>query len=659
MDKNFIKTLFLRKDGTPNPSTLSGKKGNDEVKRGLKFLRDLYGEDVPYPEAFYLFMNDLERPLCRICKVNHATFYSYKKGHNDICNDKDCIVTKRRQTNKEIYGVENAAQADSVREKISKNPRKVRFAPVDQVYDIKDCLSVTGDMVRGFPTMEKYADMRAKLKYRHGDKTDSFSEMLYFELTGNGIEYCAGGCGSRKEFLGINKGYSQRLCMSCAAKECEGRRVDTMKERYGPNFKQVHYERCKQTNLRRYGKENVFQVEEFKLKSRQTMKKKYDVEYTSQSQELRTKAEDTIMSKHGVRHYTQSAEYKSRLKSIQYKTIETNRSRYGVDWFHVSRLPDEIIVEEYLVGNSAMGISKRLKCSVHSIYPVLRRNNVFRRHRTTFIEEKIENILVTHGINLIKNDKKIFSGKMELDFYLPDHQIAIETNGLYWHSIIGGKKEKRYHQEKYLACREKEIKLFQLWEPDIEDRIDIIESMILNATNKIDKRVYARKCEVMIPSFHEFMEFFDANHIQGKCPPNTKAFGLYLNGEMVSCIGYVVQKDMTIMTRYCSKLRTSVPGGFSKLLKRVPGDVIRTYSSNDISWGGVYEKNGFKLIRYNTPDLWFTDYRQMFNRQAFTKKAMKRRFGDIDVTKTEWQIAFENGYDRIYKSGTVTWELKR
>ena len=52
----------------------------------------------------------------------------------------------------------------------------------------------------------------------------------------------------------------------------------------------------------------------------------------------------------------------------------------------------------------------------------------------------------------------------ELDIYLPEIGIAIEFNGLHWHS--DKYKNKNYHLVKYERCLENEIELIQVWEDD-------------------------------------------------------------------------------------------------------------------------------------------------------------------------------------------------
>lgn len=55
--------------------------------------------------------------------------------------------------------------------------------------------------------------------------------------------------------------------------------------------------------------------------------------------------------------------------------------------------------------------------------------------------------------------------RQELDIYIPEKKIAIEYNGVYWHSQVAG-KHKNYHYNKWLACKNKGIRLIQIWEDD-------------------------------------------------------------------------------------------------------------------------------------------------------------------------------------------------
>ena len=47
-------------------------------------------------------------------------------------------------------------------------------------------------------------------------------------------------------------------------------------------------------------------------------------------------------------------------------------------------------------------------------------------------------------IKLAKRYRDKAYNKYELDFYIPSKKIGIEVNGNYWHSEVGGKRNKKY-----------------------------------------------------------------------------------------------------------------------------------------------------------------------------------------------------------------------
>jgi hypothetical protein len=248
---------------------------------------------------------------------------------------------------------------------------------------------------------------------------------------------------------------------------------------------------------------------------------------------------------------------------------------------------------------------------------------------------------------------------MELDLVLPKYNIAIEINGLFHHSFYAGKKPINYHYEKYTRCLSQNIKLFQFWENDIVNRIDTIESMLLNSLKECATKIDARKCSLQPITNTTLRHFTETNHIQGQCGKNAKGYGLFYNNVLVSCIGYVEGKMDTTIVRFCSIKHHNVRGAFSKLLKVVPGSLIKTYSSNDISRGDIYRNNGFISTTHTKHDMWYTDYKKVYNRQKFMKSKLQQKLEVYDSTLTEQQNMFNNGYDIINKSGTVTWVLQR
>lgn len=74
------------------------------------------------------------------------------------------------------------------------------------------------------------------------------------------------------------------------------------------------------------------------------------------------------------------------------------------------------------------------------------------------------------------------SGNMfELDFKLSDHNIAIEVDGLYFHSTKF--KDPEYHVNKRLQCAKNRVHLLSFTSKEIDEDLDLVEFKILEAIN--------------------------------------------------------------------------------------------------------------------------------------------------------------------------------
>lgn len=96
-------------------------------------------------------------------------------------------------------------------------------------------------------------------------------------------------------------------------------------------------------------------------------------------------------------------------------------------------------------------------------------------------ELDVEKELNKRNIKFKINSFNILKEK-ELDFYLPDYNLAIECNGDYWHSTKF--KNKDYHLHKYNLCKSRGIRLIQIpefqWNTNKEWVISLIECYIKN-----------------------------------------------------------------------------------------------------------------------------------------------------------------------------------
>jgi predicted transcriptional regulator len=97
----------------------------------------------------------------------------------------------------------------------------------------------------------------------------------------------------------------------------------------------------------------------------------------------------------------------------------------------------EWMYTEYKINKkSAYDIGKELHISDLTVAKYLRLHEIpiTKCYHVSSYERAIQEFLEEHGINFIASDRSQIKPK-ELDIYIPEHHLAIELNGVYWHSL--------------------------------------------------------------------------------------------------------------------------------------------------------------------------------------------------------------------------------
>lgn len=271
------------------------------------------------------------------------------------------------------------------------------------------------------------------------------------------------------------------------------------------------------------------------------------------------------------------------------------------------------------------------------------------------------------GTIVKENDRTILSPK-ELDIYIPDKKIAIEFNGLYWHSEQSG-KTRNYHKEKWELCKQKGIQLITIWEDDWRYKKDVIKSMLAHKLGVSNSpRVFARKTIVKPVDSTTARDFCDLYHIQGACG-GTYYLGLYTKGvnrqtdELVAISVWRKNKNDIYLDRYCTS--QTVVGGFSKLLAHAKAlftqegfDHIITFADREVSDGSLYERTGFKVDSYLRPDYRYVREGKRYHKFGFRLKRFKND-PELLYRKglTEGQLAELNELVRVWDCGKIKYVL--
>lgn len=283
------------------------------------------------------------------------------------------------------------------------------------------------------------------------------------------------------------------------------------------------------------------------------------------------------------------------------------------------------------------------------------------KHNSSFGERDVLSFIKSvYSGELNANDRTVIFPK-ELDIYIPEKNLAIEYDGLYWHSEAGDCFS-AYHLQKTMACIEKGIRLIHLYDAEWRDKKEIVKSMVLSALGIYERKEYARNCEVReVTDRNTVIKFFDDNHIQGAVHKYSLCLGLYKGEELLQAVVFGKQhfgkNGDTELYRMVTKKNTQVLGGFSKLMKHSPYDTVVSYVALRLFDAKGYLAGNWKIEHQAKPSFCITDGVNMYSRHLFKKERCLEKFDNVTSDMTEREMQVRNGFYRLWDCGTykVRW----
>jgi len=414
--------------------------------------------------------------------------------------------------------------------------------------------------------------------------------------------------------------------------------------------------KIKKTCIEKYGVDNPMKNDAIKSNLKRTLNDKYGVDHYSHTDEYKEKYKETCLIKYGVDNPSKTIEIK---KKISLRKFEGNNT---IEKYK------ELISEDYVILNynnlkefeiNHKNCNNNFIIRIENIYDRLRFNTTICticnpvEKSTSKGEIELKDFIIQNNLKIEENTYSIIP-PLSLDIYIPSLKIALEYNGVYWHSELY--KHRDYHLNKTELCNENGIKLLHVWEDDWNYKNEIIKSMILNQLNIYSNKIYARKCSIVeVNDIKIIKKFLNENHIMGYSHSNIK-LGLYYNNELVSLMIFGKKRNDMELIRFCSKINYNVIGGASKIfnyfIKNFVFNKIISYSDSSFYDGKLYSNLGFKMELKSKPTYhWLIgDIRK--HRFNYNKKNLK----EYDTNnKTEKEIMNSLGYNRIWNCGTKKW----
>lgn len=518
--------------------------------------------------------------------------------------------------------------------------------------------------------IESRPDLHAAIQKSFGH---TWSQRLWHFVNGPIVPSCST-CDGPVKFWNFVNGYRKFCSPKCCAtnQETEEKKRGTSIERYGVEhhfMSQEIKDKRKSTFIANYGVDHPWKSDKIQKKIKDTNSERYGGAPAA-SKLVRDKMESTNLNRYGAKNAMQSEPIKS-------KVLNANLSKYGAhhQWSkqEVSDFirsmdvtcdrTDSHFVITCACGNtseiSASTFYKRVKAGISpctECNPIYNGKSDLERSVLSFIKTITDSTILT-------NTRKSIG--LELDIYLPELGVAIEINGLYWHSELF--KDKNYHIKKTEKCESLGIRLIHIFEDDWHHKGNIVRSRLANIFNQYNDRIYARHCTVLRINNKIAADFLSDNHLQGSIN-GTHAYGLFYKNKLVSVMTFgKMRKSMgsTSMSgfyelyRFCSLLGTSIPGAASKLLgafiKSVSPKQIITYADRGWSNGNLYEKLGFKYVGKTKPNYHYIINDKRHSRFSFRKDVLLSQ--GYDPQKTEHEIMLERKIYRIYGCGNLKYTM--
>ena len=377
----------------------------------------------------------------------------------------------------------------------------------------------------------------------------------------------------------------------------------------------------KKTKLQRYGSCTYNNSEQIKLTKK--------LHYNNENYNNRDKYKSTMLEKYGVENTFQLDSFK---KSNLTRILEDNNY---TDLFK-NLFSDRNKAIEFLVTNnlSYFDLKPLFNAPYYTIQAWATKLNIRQFIKHTFdgqshYEDDIIEFLKSIGIiNIERHNTQLLEGK-EIDIYLPENKIGIEFNGTYWHSDLYKKED--YHYKKSLLAQEKGIRLIHIYQYEWDDSVqkEKIKSLLRISLGKVERKIYARECELRIISNKEAKELNNKIHLQGHRNAQI-TYGLYYKNELVQLMSFSKNKKYEWeIIRGCPGSNNIVVGGVSKLFSHFikdynPNEVFSYCDFNKFN-GRSYEALGMKFIGYTGPDMKYIINGNVVNRQPSRYKEIKSK----------------------------------
>ena len=253
-----------------------------------------------------------------------------------------------------------------------------------------------------------------------------------------------------------------------------------------------------------------------------------------------------------------------------------------------------------------------------------------------------------------------FKNRQSLDCYSESLKLGVEYNGLYHHSVEGG-RNRRYHLDKTKHFETLGIRIIHVWEHEWRDRQAQIKNYLRSACRANTIRVGARKCMFKEISNTQARQFLAAAHIQGAPRSITLALGCFYESELISVSTYGPHHrnncaTASVLNRFACKSDYTISGALAKMSQLAFNKLgpLASWADRCKSRGSGYLAAGWRICQISGPDYFYATTTARY----VSKQSRQKSKVNTPTTMTEGEHARQDGLYKIWDCGKLVLEFK-
>lgn len=609
----------------------------------------------------YKYINELKnlKQISKELQIYEATIRSIIKNYN-IKRTKEQIVLARKKYNLDNYGDENYCNVQKVKKSLEKSKSNLsKISKENQIKRSKKLLQDSGLM--SFNLLN------------NNEKRKYIDDILlcYDEYLTND-EICK----------------KLKITISCYGSLCKFGKIKRTSAQ--------HQKMCENSNLKKFGVKNVYQLQTVKDKIKNQNLEKYGVEYNWQRDDVKKKCKQIKLERYGNENYRNDEKIKQTCIErygatspfasdiIKEKRRQNNLLKFdSISPFGNKRIFNKGQLTKIRKYGTAHYVNiKKMKQTLLNRYGNENYNNLEQISKTCQERYNVKwscqlpqcvnksnsvSKINQNFANILSNNNIQYEQEYPLDDKKYDFKIGntlVEINPTYTHnSTIGcgfnghyeNKLPKDYHLNKSLLAQENGYFCIHVF--DWDDWNKIINRFLPK------QKIYARQCELKeIKNKKELDNFLNLYHLQNTCRAQKIKLGLYYDNKLIEVMTfgkprYNKNYEWELL-RLCTHKDYNVVGGSERLFKYF----INKYNPNNnniISYcdyskfsGEVYERLGMEFKELTNPNCNWSKGKQKITNNLLMQRGADQLIGTNDGKGTSNKdIMIRENWKEIYDCG--------